>query len=95
MIHPLLTMKAHAFLMSAKGSRGANMSETRALAPESLPASPASQPHAPSTGYRISILPAALEISARLATAEELQSLVKILQANAAIWATVNKADPA
>jgi hypothetical protein len=81
--------------MSDKGLKGVNMSGNTAPAPESPPATPAPQPHAPSTGYRISILPAALEVSARLATAEELQSLVKILQANAAIWGTATKADPA
>ena len=47
------------------------------------------------TGYRISIFPAAVEISARLASAEELQMLVKVLQANAAIWETASKNDAA
>lgn len=47
----------------------------------------------PPTGYRVSISPSALEVSARLATAEELQVLVKVLQANAAILASAtNKA---
>jgi hypothetical protein len=59
--------------------------------PSIPPAAPAAAP----TGYRISILPAALEISARLATAEELHNLVKILQANAAIWANVTKNEAA
>lgn len=82
--------------MSAKSpSRGAYMSGNTALAPESTPApatTPATGAAAP-TGYRISILPAALEVSARLATAEELQILVKILQANAAIWAPAIRTD--
>ena len=47
------------------------------------------------TGYRISIFPAAVEISARLASAEELQMLVKVLQANAAIWEGATKNDAA
>ena len=38
---------------------------------------------------------AAVEISARLASAEELQMLVKVLQANAAIWETATKNDAA
>ena len=62
--------------------------------PETPP--PPAQPTpaaSPPTGYRISIFPAALEISARLATAEELQGLVKILQANAAIWDVAKNAD--
>jgi hypothetical protein len=71
------------------------MSGTTASAPNTT----AAPPHSPTnptalTGYRISILPAALQISARLATAEELQSLVKILQANAAIWASATKSEP-
>jgi hypothetical protein len=55
------------------------------------PASSAAHP----TGYRISIFPAAVEISARLASAEELQMLVKVLQANAAIWESATKNDAA
>jgi hypothetical protein len=90
----LLTMMGHAPLMGPKRSTaGADMSGTTASAPDSAsPISPA-PPAAPPTGYRISILPAALEISARLSTADELQNLVKILQANAAIWGTVVKND--
>jgi hypothetical protein len=38
------------------------------------------------TGYRVTILPTLLEVSARLATEEELKGLVKLLRANAAIW---------
>jgi len=53
----------------------------------SMPSAPAASGASAATGYRISILPAALEISARLATAEELQTLVKILQGHAIIWA--------
>jgi hypothetical protein len=76
--------------------KGAAMSVTIAPAKDcvtgsSAPSTPAGVPAA--TGYRISILPAALEISARLATAEELQMLIKILQANAVIWANAIKSD--
>jgi hypothetical protein len=39
------------------------------------------------TGYRVSIVPGALEVSARLASAEEIRSLAKVLQASIAIWA--------
>jgi hypothetical protein len=38
------------------------------------------------TGYRVAIVPGALEVSARLASAEELRNLVKVLQASIAIW---------
>jgi len=65
------------------------MSTEPAETPPPVPS--AAQP----TGYRISIFPCALEISARLASAEELQMLVKILQANSAIWETVTKNDAA
>jgi hypothetical protein len=62
---------------------------------EEMPPAPAQPTSAasPPTGYRISIFPAAVEISARLATTEELQTLVKILQANAAIWDVAKNAD--
>ena len=34
------------------------------------------------TGYRVSLVPGALEVSARLASNEELDILVKVLEAN-------------
>jgi hypothetical protein len=46
------------------------------------------------TGYRVSILPGALEVTARLASAEELRNLVKVLQANIAIWADSTGDEP-
>jgi hypothetical protein len=46
------------------------------------------------TGYRVSIFSGALEVSARLASAEELQALVNLLQANMVIWANATKSDP-
>jgi len=36
--------------------------------------------------YRVTILPTVLEVSARLATSEELRGLVKLLRASAVIW---------
>ena len=36
--------------------------------------------------YRVTILPPALEVSARLATREELRGLVQLLRASAVIW---------
>jgi hypothetical protein len=79
-----------------RSPKGADMNANTASVPDGTnspnpPAAPAAAP----TGYRISILPAALEISARLATAEELHNLVKILQANAAIWGNVTKTEMA
>jgi hypothetical protein len=53
--------------------------------------SPTVQTTAP-TGYRVSIVPGALEVSARLASAEELRNLVKVLQASIAIWADGDEA---
>lgn len=76
--------------------KGADMSGNTAPSNDSTtgPSTAAAAGATAPTGYRISILPAALEISARLATAEELQSLVKILQANAAVWASATKNEP-
>lgn len=37
---------------------------------------------ATATGYRVSLVPGALEVSARLASNEELDILVKVLEAN-------------
>jgi hypothetical protein len=37
---------------------------------------------ATTTGYRVSLVPGALEVSARLANNEELEILVKVLEAN-------------
>ena len=37
--------------------------------------------------YQVTILPTVLEVSARLATSEELRGLVKLLRASAVIWA--------
>ena len=45
-----------------------------------------SAPVAP-TGYRVAIIPGALEVSARLATADELRNLVKVLTASITILA--------
>lgn len=39
------------------------------------------------TGYRVSMVPGALEVSARLVSAEDLAILVKVLEANKAILA--------
>ena len=76
--------------------KGADMSGNTAPSNDSTtgPSTAAATGAAAPTGYRISILPAALEISARLATPEELQILVRILQANAVIWATATKNEP-
>jgi hypothetical protein len=45
------------------------------------------------TGYRVSIIPGALEVSARLATADELRNLVKVLRASIAILSDDPAAD--
>jgi hypothetical protein len=92
--YALLTMKRRSPLVSIKRRKeGANRSvEPAETSPPPAQPTPAANP---STGYRISIFPTALEISARLATAEELQTLVRVLQANATIWETVTKEDGA
>ena len=39
----------------------------------------------PATGYRVSVVPGALEISARLSTPEEVRNLMKVLRAGLTI----------
>ena len=39
------------------------------------------EPSGPPTGYRVSVVPGALEISARLGTPEEVRNLMKVLRA--------------
>jgi hypothetical protein len=64
------------------------MSANPALARGNAVDSPSPSPAGPvaPTGYRVSLLPGALEISARLSSAEELQLLIQLLQANMVIW---------
>ena len=46
------------------------------------------------SGYRITIVSGALEVSARLATAEELNLLVIVLQANKILWTNSVTSEP-
>jgi hypothetical protein len=46
------------------------------------------------TGYRVFFVPGAIEVSARLASAEEVRSLAKLLQASIAIWADSESEPP-
>jgi hypothetical protein len=50
---------------------------------------------ASASGYRISMVSGALEVSARLSAPEELELLVKVLEANKALWPNTTKATPA
>jgi len=43
------------------------------------------EPSGPPTGYRVSVVPGALEISARLSTPEEVRNLMKVLRAGLTI----------
>ena len=43
---------------------------------------------AAASGYRISLIGGALDVSARLSTPEELELLVKVLEANKVLWET-------
>jgi hypothetical protein len=47
----------------------------------------------PASGYRVSMTGGALEVSARLATPEELELLVKVLEANKVLWANAGKTE--
>jgi hypothetical protein len=46
------------------------------------------------SGYRVAMVSGALEVSARLATAEELNLLVRVLEANKSLWANSVKSEP-
>jgi hypothetical protein len=45
----------------------------------------------PASGYRVSMVSGALEVSARLSAPEELELLVKVLEANKALWPNATK----
>jgi hypothetical protein len=45
-------------------------------------------------GYRVAMISGALEVSARLATAEELNLLVRVLEANKILWTTSGTSEP-
>jgi hypothetical protein len=59
------------------------MSRTPTATSEQPPATQAAAP----TGYLVSIVPGAIEVSARLATADKLRGLMKALKASTAILA--------
>jgi hypothetical protein len=46
------------------------------------------------SGYRVAMVSGALEVSARLATAEELDLLVRVLEANKMLWTNSGKIQP-
>jgi hypothetical protein len=49
---------------------------------------------ATASGYRISLIGGALDVSARLSTPEELELLVKVLEANKVLWETTPSGQP-
>ena len=74
---------------NTRARRDADMSENAAKDYVTEPSNSAAQaapPTATPTGYRVSILPGTLEVSARLGSADELSHLVRVLQANMNIW---------
>jgi len=46
------------------------------------------------SGYRVAMVSGALEVSARLATAEELNLLVRVLEANKILWTPSGTSEP-
>jgi hypothetical protein len=46
------------------------------------------------SGYRVAMVSGALEVSARLATAEELDLLVRVLEANKMLWTNSGSSEP-
>jgi hypothetical protein len=59
------------------------------------PSIPLSAPYgsAMPTGYRVSIVPGALEVSARLVTPEEIRNLIKVLQAGVVALESTTEGD--
>src|SRR6266496_5447913 len=47
----------------------------------------------PASGYRVVLVGGALEVSARLSTAGELELLVKVLEANKVLWTSATKGE--
>jgi hypothetical protein len=46
------------------------------------------------SGYRVAMVSGALEVSARVASAEELDLLVRVLEANKILWTNSGKSEP-
>jgi len=46
------------------------------------------------SGYRVAMVSGALEVSARLATAEELNLLLRVLEANKILWTNSVTSEP-
>src|SRR5215813_8412046 len=46
------------------------------------------------SGYRVAMVSGALEVSARLATAEDLDLLVRVLEANKILWTPSGTSEP-
>jgi hypothetical protein len=66
-------------------AQGATMSRTPIAAVDNASEQSSLPQAAPPTGYWVSIVPGAIEVSARLATVDELRGLVKALTASGAI----------
>jgi hypothetical protein len=79
--------------MAKARRKGAEMSGNLASAKSNVTESSASTGAGAPTGYRVSLVPGVLEVSARLATAEELRNLVKVLQASIVILDNVAQGD--
>jgi hypothetical protein len=46
------------------------------------------------SGYRVAMISGALEVSARLASIEELNLLVRVLEASKIVWTTTRTSEP-
>jgi len=83
-------------MMAQRRQKGAKMGVNTVTEPEGKIEAPQAQATAAvGTGYRVSICQGALEISARLTKPDELQFLIKILQAQAAIMTEATKKEAA
>ena len=63
------------------------------IAPNGGPAM-SSNGMASASGYRVAMVSGALEVSARVASAEELDLLVRVLEANKILWTNSGKSEP-
>jgi|RhiMethySRZTD1v2_1073278.scaffolds.fasta_scaffold254812_3 hypothetical protein len=68
---------------------GSEMSEETSNGTEPSAPTPSAIP----TGYRVSVVPDAIEVSARLGAAGEVRELIKVLRASILIFATDADAD--
>jgi hypothetical protein len=89
----LLIIPCNPLLMAKVDRQAAVMSGNSASAKNDVTEPSTQAGAAAPTGYRIALVPGVLEVSARLATTEELRNLVKLLQASIVIFDNAAQGD--